>query len=215
VKPIHLPAPALKSKVSVSRALRLRHTTHALSTRKLSAQLLGDLCWAACGVNRAQGPFGLPGRTAASASNSQEVDLYVAREEGTYLYAPLTHRLTPVVEGDLRALAIGRGQHGLGAGAPVRLIFVADVERLANTKGLKEPGLLNPDVQRSYYFVDTGLIAANVYLFAASEGLGAWFHNCDAEALAGKLGLRPEQRALFGQSVGYPGRALRRGAAAH
>jgi hypothetical protein len=67
-----------------------------------------------------------------------------------------------------------------------------------------EPGLQDPDVQRSYYFVDTGLIAANVYLYAASFGLATWFHNCDKAALKTKLRLPGDQRVLFGQTVGYP-----------
>lgn len=155
-------------------------------------------------MNRKTGPFGITGRTAASASNSQEIDVYVALKEGTYVYAPLEHRLLPVVVDDLRAPAIGRGQAKLGADAPVRLIYVADIDRLINTAGFKEPGLRDPEVQRSYYFVDTGLIAANVYLFAASRGLAAWFHNCDRTALPARLGLRPDQRVLFGQTIGFP-----------
>jgi len=167
-------------------------------------QVLSDLLWAACGVNRKKGPFGIPGRTAASASNSQEIDVYVALQDGTYLYDPFNHRLVPAVAGDLRSLAIGRGQGSGGAKAPVRLIYVADIDKLANTAGYQEPGLRDPDVQRSYYFVDTGLIAANVYLFAASVGLAAWFHNCDKSGLSAKLNLRDDQRVLFGQTVGYP-----------
>jgi nitroreductase len=87
--------------------------------------------------------------------------------------------------------------------SPVRLIYVVDVDRLINTAGFPEPGLKDPDVQRSYYYVDTGLIAANVYLFAASTGLAAWFHNCDKTALSKKLDLRANQRVLFAQTVGY------------
>ena len=60
----------------------------------------------------------------------------------------------------------------------------ADIDKLANTSGFAEPGLRDADVQRSYYYVDTGLIAANVYLFSASLELAAWFHNCDKAALA-------------------------------
>jgi len=52
--------------------------------------------------------------------------------------------------------------------------------------------------------VDTGLIAANVYLFAACVGLAAWFHNCDKSALWAKLRLRDDQRVLFAQTIGYP-----------
>jgi hypothetical protein len=62
---------------------------------------------------------------------------------------------------------------------------------------------------QSYYYVDTGLIAANVYLFAASTGLASWFHNCDRTALGRRLGLRGEQHVLFAQTVGYPARPVR------
>jgi nitroreductase len=203
--PIELPGPAPKARSStLLRALRLRRTIREISDRKLPLRTLSDLLWAACGVNRKKGPFGIPGRTAASASNSQEIDVYVSLQEGTYLYDPFRHRLVPRVAGDLRRLAIGRGQASSGADAPVRLVYVADIDRLANTAGFQEPGLRDPDVQRSYYYVDTGLIAANVYLFAASAGLAAWFHNCDRAGLSSRLNLPDDQRVLFGQTIGYP-----------
>jgi len=208
--PIALPKPALNGRGALFAALRRRRTIREIDEAPLSLQTLSDLLWAACGVNRKTGPFGRPGRTAGSASNSQEIDVYVALKEGTYLYDPFANRLTPVVAGDLRRHAIGHGQGG-GAAAPVRLIYVADNDRLANTSGFVEPGLRDPDVQRSYYYVDTGLIAANVYLFAASLGLAAWFHNCDKPALAAKLNLRADQRPLFAQTVGYPARNLSEG----
>ncbi len=210
-KPIGLPKPAPKPGRSLVRALQQRRTTREIGDKKLPLQTLADLLWAGCGVNRRKGPFGIAGRTAASASNSQEVDVYVALKSGTYLYDPLHHGLVPVLTDDLRHLAIGRGQDSAGAEAPVRLIYVADLDRLANTSGFAEPGLRDPDVQRSYYYVDTGMIAANVYLFAASIGLAAWFHNCDRPALSTKLGLRPDQRVLFGQTIGYPLKKGRRG----
>ena len=206
--PIKLPGPALQASGSLARALQLRRTTREISGRKLPLQTLSNLLWAACGVNRRKGPFGIPGRTAASASNSQEIDVYVAREEGTFLYDPFHHQLVPVVAGDLRRLAIGQGQADAGAEAPVRLIYVADIDKLVHTSGYQEPGLRDPDVQRSYYYVDTGLIAANVYLFAASMGLAAWFHNCDKSQLSTKLNLHKDQRVLFGQTVGYPAQVV-------
>ena len=203
-RPIRLPRPSLQPSGTLARALQLRRTTREISGEKLPLQTLSNLLWAACGVNRRKGPFGMPGRTAASASNSQEIDVYVALEEGTFLYDPFHHRLVPVVAGDLRRLAIGRGQGNAGAEAPVRLIYVADIDKLVHTSGFQEPGLRDPEVQRSYYYADTGLIAANVYLFAASMGLAAWFHNCDKSQLSTKLNLHKDQRVLFGQAVGYP-----------
>ena len=109
---------------------------------------------------------------------------------------------TPVVALDVRAKCGNRGR-GVGVDAPVRLIFVANLARY-NSAGFDEPGLHDPEIQKSYYNVATGLVAANVYLFAASEGLAAWFHNCDKSGLAKDLKLSPENRVLYAQTVGYP-----------
>jgi hypothetical protein len=200
---IELLKPKFDKGKSLLKALQQRKTIREISDKKLSLQMLSDLLWAACGLNRKTGPFGIPGRTAATASNSQEMDVYVAMEKGTYLYDAVHHSLIPIASGDLRPHAIGKGQLNLGDKAAVRLIYVADIDKLANTKGYQEPGLQNPEVQKSYYFVDTGIIAGNVYLYAASQGLASWFHNCDKQALAAKLKLRADQRILFGQTVGY------------
>jgi hypothetical protein len=200
---IILPAPRPDTGKSLTGALQERKTIREISDRKLSLQMISNLLWAACGINREQGPFGIPGRTAASASNSQEIEVYVVLPDATYLYDPFHHTLTPVVAGDLRSLTIGPGQADFVVNAPVHLVYVADINKLANTAGYQEPGLTDPEVQKSYYFVDTGLIAGNASLFAASEGLASWFHNCNKPALALKLKLRPHQRALFGHSFGY------------
>jgi Nitroreductase family len=202
LQPITLPPPRESGGTTVMSALKKRETVRTISSRKLPLQLLSNLLWAAFGVNREEGPFGALGRTAASASNSQEIDLYVAMPDGVYLYEAVPHRLTPVAPGDLRPLAIGAGQGNAGANAPVRIIYVVDIEKFS-TAGFQEPGLKDPETQKAYYFVDTGLIAGNVALFAASQGLVAWFHNCQKNALASKLQLRYSQRALFAQTVGY------------
>ena len=201
---VQLSSPFDDQGLSLFSALQQRKTTREISATPLPMQLLSNLLWAAFGVNRRAGPFGVPGRTAASASNSQEIDLYVAVKEGVYLYDALNNLLAPTVAGDLRVGALTPGQRGVNAKAPVQLIYVVDVDRLTHTAGFQEPGLQDPEVQKSYYYVDTGLIAGNVYLFAASQRLAAWFHNCDRTGLAQRLGLRVEQRVLFAQSIGYP-----------
>jgi nitroreductase len=202
---IELPQP-LRSQhdVSVVTALERRRTTRQISSDPLSSQTLSDLLWAACGVNRKDGPFGVAGRTAASASNSQEIDIYVATREGVYLYKAVDHVLVPIATGDFRSGAMTPGQQRINADVPVQLIYVVDIRRLTHTAGFRESGLHDPETQKSYYYVDTGMIAGNVYLFCAAEGLAAWFHNCDRTGLALRLGLRDEQHVLFAQSVGYP-----------
>jgi len=198
--PISLPKPETDGGKSVLAALQERRTIRNISAKKLPPQMLSNLLWAAFGVNRPQGAFGKSGRTAASASNSQEIDLYVALAEGVYLYEATPHRLTPVVAGDLRA----RAGRGAAASAPVNLFFVADLARYDQGPGQPDRNIGNPEVQKGYYYVATGLIASNVYLFAASHGLAAWFHNCNRDAAARELKLRADQRVLFAQTVGYP-----------
>jgi len=202
LKPITLLEPLFDQCKTVFEALKARRTSRDIGDRPVSLQALSDIFWAAQGVNRVPGPFGDQGRTSGSASNSQEIHVYAAMREGTYLDEPGPHRLIPVGSGDIRPLAIGAGQAPAGANAPVRLIYVVDIDRFKHA-GFQEPGLHDPEIQKSYYFVDTGLIAQNVYLAASSLGLAAWFHNCNKAALQEKLYLKPHQRAVFGQTIGY------------
>lgn len=200
LEPITLLKPETEGGKSVLTALKERRTNRNISQEKLPAQVLSNLLWAAFGVNREEGSFrGRTGRTAASASNSQEIDLYVALPEGVYLYEAVPHRLVPIVSGDFRA----RSNRRAAATAPVNIFYVADIAKYAKAP-FQEPGLKDPEVQKSYYYVATGLIAGNVYLFAAANGLAAWFHNCDKRNTAKEFKLRPDQRVLFAQTVGYP-----------
>jgi hypothetical protein len=200
LQPITLVKPQKVGGKSVLAALQERKTTRNISEKKLPPQVLSNLLWAAFGVNREKASFEKPGRTAASASNSQEIDLYVALPEGVYLYEAVPHRLRPVVAGDFRA----RSGRRSATGAPVNIFYVVDRTRYDEGPGQPDRNIGDPEVQKSYYYVATGLIAANVYLFAASQGLAAHFHNCDKQNTAGEFKLRPEQSVLFSQTVGYP-----------
>jgi nitroreductase len=200
LEPIMLVEPETDGGKSVLAALKERRTNRNVSAEKLPPQILSNLLWAAFGVNREEGALrGRIGRTAATASNSQEIDLYVALAEGVYLYEAIPHRLTPVVSGDFRA----RSNRRAAAMAPVNIFYVVDIAKYAKAP-FQEPGLKDPEVQKSYYYAATGLIAGNVYLYAASQGLAAWFHNCDKENTAKEFKLRQDQRVLFAQTVGYP-----------
>ena len=199
LKPIALVKPQTDGGKGVLTALKERKTNRNISSKELAPQTLSNLLWAAFGVNRENSPFRGPGRTAASASNSQEIDLYVALPGGVYLYEAVPHRLKPVAAGDFRR----RSGRRSAARAPVNIFYVVDIAKYSKAP-FQGPGLRDPDVQKSYYYVATGLIAQNVYLFAASQGLAAHFHNCDKRNTHGEFKLRPEQRVLFSQTVGYP-----------
>ncbi len=199
LKPIELVKPEMDGGKSVLASLLVRQTNRNIKPDPLTPQEMSNLMWAAFGINRKQ-LRGKTGRTAASASNSQEIDLYVALPEGVYVYDAAAHKLIPVVAGDFRARS---NRRGAAATAPVNIFFVVDLAKYASAP-FQEPGLKDPEIQKSYYFVDTGLIAGNIYLYAASIGLAAWFHNCDKENTHKEFNLRPEQRVLFAQTVGHP-----------
>jgi len=200
LKAIKLPPPETDGGTSVLAALKARRTNRNVSEKKLPPQMLSNLLWAAFGVNRLEGAQrGRTGRTAASASNSQEIDLYVALPEGVYLYEADPHRLSPVAAGDFRA----RSGRRAAATAPVNIFYVVDIAKYKEAP-FQEPGLKIPEVQKSYYYAATGLIAGNVFLFVASQGLAAWFHNCEKQKTAKEFKLRPDQHVLFAQTVGYP-----------
>ena len=200
MNPILLPEPAKKGGKSVLEALQLRQTNRSISSKELPLQVLSNLLWAAFGVNREKASFNKPGRTAPSASNSQEIDLYVALKDGMYLYEAAPHQLTPISAGDYRMLS-GRGT---AATAPVNIFYIADLSCYDLGPNQPDPHIGDPEVQKSYYYTDTGFIAQNVYLYAASEGLASWFHNCDKDTIRKELSLNDDQLVLFAHTIGFP-----------
>ena len=187
-KPVQLVPPQMEGGKPLMQALKERATARAFSPEKLPDQVLSNLLWAAFGVNRPDGR-----RTAPSASNWQEVDIYVVAPNGAFMYEAKTHSLTPVASEDLRALA---GTQAFVKDAPVTLVFVADYARMGKATQ-EQKDFLAP--------ADTGYISQNVYLFCASDGLATGVRaSIDKPALAKPLKLRPDQKIILAQSVGYP-----------
>jgi hypothetical protein len=200
LQPIVLPKPETDGGKSVLASLFDRKTTRTISSKELPTQVLSNLLWAGFGVNRSTAGFNKKGRTAPSASNSQEIDLYVALPAGVYIYEADGHRLIPVAEGDFRA----RSGRRSAATAPINIFYIVDLSRYDLGPSQPDRSIGDPEIQKSYYYTDTGFIAQNIYLYAASSGLAAWFHNCDKENTVKEFKLKPTQKVLFAQTVGYP-----------
>lgn len=179
--PIELPAPQTSGGMPLMEALAARRTTRAFLDQPLPPQVLSNLLWAAFGVNRPRSLKPGLGRTAPSAMNSQDIELEVVLAQGTYTYNAEQNALQPLRQGDLRA------DIGSAAAAPaaVTIVFVAPA-------------------RDDYAQVDTGFIGQNIYLFAASEGLNAWFYTIHARDVAARLGLASGREPLYAESVGYP-----------
>ncbi|MFX1367212.1 MAG: nitroreductase family protein [Promethearchaeota archaeon] len=201
---IVLPEPMKRGGKTLLEALLLRQTTRNIGPREIPLQVLSNLLWAGFGVNREKASFNKPGRTAPSASNSQEIDIYVALKDGLYFYEAVPHQLAPIAEGDYSVLS-GQGRASkLTQDTPVNIFYIVDLARYDLGPDQPDPHIGDPEVQKSYYYTDTGFIAQNINLFAASEGLATWFHNCDKESIRAEFNLRPSQQILFAQTVGYP-----------
>jgi SagB-type dehydrogenase family enzyme len=189
LKDIQLPKPRMEGGKPLMQALKERSTSREYSDQKLSEQTLSDLLWAACGVNRPESGK----RTAPSARNWQEIDIYVTMETGVYLYDAVQNVLKAVLAEDLRAAT---GTQPFVKTAPVNLVFVADYAKIKSGEDTDKT---------TYSNIDTGFISQNVYLFCASEGLGTVVRGLvDRKTLAEKMKLRPDQKVVLAQSVGYP-----------
>ncbi len=187
LKPIVLPKPQTDGGRPLLQVLRDRKSVREFSTNALSAQTLANLLWAGFGINRPENGH----RTAPSAMNCQEIDLYVALADGLFLYDAAANALKPVHARDIRA-ATGGG--AFSKVAPVALILVADQTKMK----------AKPADREFYAAIDAGHISQNVYLFCASEGLAAVVHDLDRAALGREMSLRPEQRIVIAQAVGLP-----------
>jgi nitroreductase len=186
---MRLPAPQTEGGKPLMQALRLRATARAFAPEALPAQTLANLLWAAWGVNRADSGK----RTAPSARNWQEVDVYVALPSAVFLYDAAANALKPVVAGDLRALT---GGQDFVKDAPVTLVFVADTARMNGAR---------TEDHKAYAWADAAFISENVYLFCASEGLATGVRAMvDRDALGKAIKLAPTQMVVFAQSVGFP-----------
>ena len=188
LKPIELPPPHQTGGMPVMQALKERQTQRNFKTDPLDAQQLSDLLWAAFGINRPA----IDHRTAPSAMNAQEVEIYVATRDGLFHYEAKPHRLQPAGDRDLRVLTGGGDFAGV---APITLIYVADLAKLTKA---------NPDRREFYGAVDTGFISQNVYLYCASAGLATVVHDLDRAPLSRAMSLPPDQEIILAQAVGLP-----------
>jgi len=184
LSPIKLNNPNTKRGLPVMEALSLRASVKEWSDKKLNLQDLSDLLWAANGINRSDEGK----RTAASALNAQDVDVYVVMEEGSYLYDAKMQRLTPVTKGDFREAS------GITT-APVVIVLVSDISRF---KSGEVASKLN------WAALDIGIVSQNIALFCAGTGLKTRPRvSMDVVKIKAILKLSDSQYPMLNHPVGY------------
>ncbi len=163
---VKLPAPEKKGTVSVEEALWQRRSVRRYAAAPLELAEVGQLLWAAYGVNRENGY-----RTAPSAGATYPLELYIVAgnvndlKPGVYAYRPATHELRLVERGDKRAALSGAalGQAAV-RDAPAALVWSAVFKRTTQRYGDRG--------RERYVCMDLGHSAENVYLQCAALGLG-------------------------------------------
>lgn len=189
LKTIPLPSPDTTGGKPLMQALKMRQSSREFSADTIPLPVLSNLLWAACGVNRAESGK----RTAPSAMNRQEIDVYAATAQGLFRYDSKTHSLQQLLTEDIRAKT---GEQPFVKDAQVNLIYVADYAKMS--RGSDEDKTL-------YSAADAGFISQNVYLFCASEGLATVVRgSVDRVELGKAMNLSADQKIILAQSIGYP-----------
>ena len=185
---VQLPAPQKKGGKSVVETLWKRQSINEFSDKMLSQQDLSDLLFAAIGVNRENGKL-----TSPTASNKQEIRVFVFTAEGVSEYLNKENSLKPVVKGDHRAKVAGR-QDWVNS-APVILLMVADEAKFGS----------NNERSKTMMAMDAGIVCENINLFCAGKGLVTRPRaSMDSDAIKELLGLDDTQTPLLNNPVGYP-----------
>jgi SagB-type dehydrogenase family enzyme len=189
LKVIKLNAPGKTKGEAMMRVFSERRSIREYAQKDLTPQDLSDLLWAANGINRPDGK-----RTAPTAMNVQDVDVYVAMKEGVYLYDAKEHALKPITAGDYRVAVAG--SQDFAKEAPVSLLLVTDLSRLgdASSEQVKMMGA-----------VDVGIVCQNINLACAGLGLATVPRaTMEQESLRKALKLKDSQLLLINNPVGYP-----------
>jgi len=187
--PVKLPPPRTDGGRPLMQVLKDRSSSRSFSADTIPVQVMSDLLWAAWGINRPESGR----RTAPSASNRQEIDVYVVCAKGVYVYDAVGNLLNPVLAEDIREIT---GTQPFVKDAPVNLVYVADFSKM---------GSADDNQKYSTASANAGYISENVYLYCASEGLATVVRgSVDKPTLEAAMKLRPEQKVILAQTVGYP-----------
>ena len=188
---VKLPEPQMSGGMPLMDALKERQSSRSYSSAELSKQQLSDLLWAAWGISRPE--RGL--RTAPSAINSQDIEIYVVMADGWYLYDHENHALLLKGDNDIRE---STGMQDFVKTTPVNLVFVSDFTKLSDR--------MDDDTKKFYASNHVGYISQNVYLYCASEGLATVVRGAiDRDEIREALELEDHQHVIFAQTIGFPG----------
>lgn len=188
---IVLPKPSMDNKVTLMQTLQSRHSAREYADKQIPDDVLSTVLWAACGINRpSEGKI-----TAPSAINAQDIQVYVVRKDGTYLYQPKDNSLQKVSSKDLRSAVAGR--QSFAASAPVSLVLVSNHNKF--------PQQIPNEAKVRMGVVDAGYVSENICLACSALGLNTVPRmTMDIETLKKELGLDDSYDLVLNSQIGYP-----------
>ncbi|TAL68198.1 MAG: SagB/ThcOx family dehydrogenase [Bacteroidetes bacterium] len=172
---LNLPAPNLKSNVSIEEALQQRRSVREYSDEPLTLQQISQLLWAAYGITRhaVNGPDFIRGgfRTTPSAGALYPLEFYIIVgnveeiEPGIYKYNSEKHELSLCLKGDKRDDLCHAAQlQEMFEKAPVTIVITAVFSRTTGKYGARG--------REHYVWLEAGHSAQNICLQCVSLGLG-------------------------------------------
>lgn len=183
-------APAVDKGKVLTEILNARKSIRQFDTTKtVSDKVIMDILWTANGVNREDGK-----RTAPSAVNAQDIQLYVCKSEGVFQYKPADETLEQVSATDIRPLFAGRNAGALKN--PV-ILLVSDKDKFPP---------FGEEPRNRFAAMDAGYVSQNIYLYCAANNMAtvACAGGINPKAVQEALGLPETMVALLYHPIGYP-----------
>jgi SagB-type dehydrogenase family enzyme len=186
---ITLPLPDTTGGITVMKAFSIRASSRDFDSTSLDVNNISNLLWAANGINRRESGK----RTAPSAMNSQDVDVYVVLKQGVYFYNAGNNTLDLISSGDYRKFVAGRQE--AVAEAPLFCILVSDINRFKSG---------NDSAKTVLAAMDAGIVSQNISLYCASAGLATVPRaTMEQEKLKEILKLKDTQIIILNHPVGF------------
>lgn len=184
---VELAPPQSDRAVPLLQAHRARHSTREFSTRPIPLEVLSKLLWAGFGINRVE----TSGRTAPSAHNWQEIEVFAVLADAAYRYDAAAHGLRLPRSGDLRPVT------GTSLVERRSTLCMLQISRSCTMRMMSSARSSLQRTRRSSR--KTSISSAQ-----ARDSRRVVRGLVDRRKLASALGLAIDQRIVLGQTVGYP-----------
>ena len=177
---------------SVADVLKQRRSTRSYSSEPLTDAQILDILWVANGTN----DHGT--RTAPSAVNAQDIELFVIKADGAYKYLPTEAKMEKVTDEDVRPYI--QAQNRFIMEAPITILLVTDQSKFRAPREGQQSRNMN------FGLMDAGIVSENISLYATSVGLGTvpCAPRIPVDKVQQALKLTEQQIPLIYHPIGYP-----------